>query len=82
MDKIIFRDTLLITAATRAAYMDCAGAISLDSTKWGMERLAEFIRHIVDRWIEKDAEGDFDEYIESNLILVFKEENVHGTLDN
>jgi hypothetical protein len=82
MDKIIFRDNLLITAATRAAYMDCAGAISLDTTEWGMEKLSKFLCHIVDRWIEKGAQGNFNEYIESNLILVFKEENEHGTLDN
>lgn len=74
MHEIIFRDHLLVVAGARAAYMDCAGLIDLETDLQGEETLAKFLTYIVDRYVEMDADTNFDEYLETNLILAFSKD--------
>lgn len=60
------RDYLLVSASTRAAYMDGV-QIDLPSGVEGEAVFAEFIARIVDRYLSCDSENIFDEYIETRL---------------
>ena len=71
MDEILLRDNLLVTAGARAAYMHCAGSISIPSGLKGEDDLAKTVTHIVDKYVVKCTEVNFDEYIESNLRFVY-----------
>lgn len=76
MDEIILRDDLLITATMKAMTLDREGVICLElDDKHEEELVKKFIRHIVDKYIEIDFDVEFDEYVETNLILVFSKDN-------
>lgn len=68
VDKNI-RNNLLVTMATRAAYMECKGIIELHPGVNGEEELSEFIAYKVDNYINEDMfENEcFDFYIENAL---------------
>ena len=61
------RENLLVTAGTRAAYMDASGIIVLPTGAEGEDRLAEFTIKTVDRYINEQIDEPFDLYIESAL---------------
>ena len=67
------RDNLLVTAGARAAYMDSEGCINLPGGVEGEDILAEFIKDMVDCYInlESDTLGPFDLYIEKALLAKF-----------
>lgn len=65
MSKI--RDNLLVTAGTRAAYMDCMRLISLPGGTIGEDLLAEFVASVCDKYIDEKIDISFDEYIENAL---------------
>lgn len=60
------RDYLLVSASTRAAYMD-GERVDLPSGIEGEAVFAEFIARIVDQYLNYDSENIFDEYIETRL---------------
>lgn len=61
------RDKLLITAGTRAAYMNYSGKIDIPDGFEEECKLAEFLTKVVDDYIELDW-GNFDLYLEAKLI--------------
>lgn len=64
------RDNLLVTAGTRAAYMDDANVIKLPSGVDGEDELALFLSKVVDQYINYRRffdESNFDEFIEKSL---------------
>lgn len=63
-----FRDDLLVTAGTRAAYMDYEETIVLPGGVVGESEIAEFIVGVVDYYINNDTGTYFDDYIERKLI--------------
>ena len=68
------RDNLLITAGSRAAYMDAFHVINLPYGVDGEDEVTNFIAKVVDEYIEKDIDESFDIFIEERLIARFKEE--------
>ena len=70
--QVVIRDHLLVIAGARAAYMDCAGAIHIETSVQGEEDMAKFITSIVNRYCELDQDMNFDEYIENNLIYKYQ----------
>lgn len=67
------RDNLLVTIASRAAYMDISGDITLPTGSYGEDKLTDFAVEIADKWINHQEEcGDvFDLYIEEELVNKF-----------
>ena len=61
------RDNLLITAGTRAAYMNCSDKIDIPEGIEEEFKLAEFLTKVVDEYIRLDG-GNFDLYLETKLI--------------
>lgn len=72
MDNINIRDNLLVTAGTRAAYMDAFNVIDLPSGVDGEDEIASEITNAVDKYLEQDVDESFDIYIEEFLIGRFK----------
>ena len=68
------RDNLLITAGSRAAYMDVFHVINLPYGVDVEDEAANFIVEVVDEYIEKNIDESFDIFIEERLIARFKEE--------
>lgn len=64
------RDNLLVTAASRAAYMDMKGTIELPRGLNGEDKLAEVVAEIVDDYIKNDYDP-FDIYVENRLKYEF-----------
>lgn len=63
------RDDLLVTAGARAAYMENLGCIELPSGVDGEAKLANFVSHIVDHFLNQDdRDVNYDEYIETALM--------------
>ena len=65
------RDNLLVTAGSRAAYMDSFNVIELPYGVDGEDEVASFIVKIVDEYIEQDIDESFDVFIEERLIKRF-----------
>jgi ubiquinone biosynthesis protein COQ9 len=63
-----FRDDLLVTAGTRAAYMSVYENIILPDGIDGESEIAEFIAGVVDYYINNETGTYFDDYIERKLI--------------
>lgn len=63
-----FRDDLLVTAGTRAAYMDYDETIVLPGGIDGESEIAEFIAGVVDFYLNNETGTYFDDYIETKLI--------------
>ena len=61
------RDNLLITAGTRAAYMNCSDKIDIPEGIEEEFKLAEFLTKVVDYYLSLDCEN-FDLYLETKLI--------------
>ena len=61
------RDNLLITAGTRAAYMNYSGKIDIPDGIEEEFKLAEFLTKVIDYYLSLDC-GNFDLYLESKLI--------------
>lgn len=61
------RDNLLITAGTRAAYMNCSDKIDIPEGIEEEFKLAEFLTKVVDEYIRLDG-VNFDLYLETKLI--------------
>ena len=61
------RDNLLVTAGTRAVYMDCLGDIDIPEGFDEENKLAEFLTKVVDDYIRLEC-GNFDLYLEAKLI--------------
>ena len=61
------RDNLLITAGTRAAYMNCSDKIDIPEGIEEEFKLAEFLTKVVDYYLSHDC-GNFDLYLETKLI--------------
>ena len=60
------RDNLLITAGTRAAYMNCSDKIDIPEGIEEEFKLAEFLTKVVDYYLSLDC-GNFDLYLETKL---------------
>ena len=65
------RDNLLVTAGARAAYMYCGGNIHLQGGLVGEDILADRITKMVDKYIERGKDENFDFYIERALLDEF-----------
>jgi hypothetical protein len=63
-----FRDDLLVTAGTRAGYMDYNEEIELPSGIYSEREIAEFIAGVVDYYMNNKTGTYFDDYIERKLI--------------
>ena len=61
------RDSLLITAGTRAAYMNYSGKIDIPDGIEEEFKLAGFLTKVIDDYLSLDC-GNFDLYLESKLI--------------
>lgn len=61
------RDNLLITAGTRAAYMNCSDKIVIPEGIEEEFKLAEFLTKVIDDYLRFDR-GNFDLYLETKLI--------------
>lgn len=64
------RDSLIVTAAARAAYMDAKGSIELPNGLDGEDKLTEVVAEIVDDYIRNDYDS-FDIYVENRLKYEF-----------
>ena len=60
------RDNLLITAGTRAAYMNCSDKIDIPEGIEEEFKLAEFLTEVIDDYLRFDR-GNFDLYLETKL---------------
>ena len=60
------RDNLLITAGTRAAYMNCSDKIDIPEGIEEEFKLAEFLTEVIDGYLRFDR-GNFDLYLETKL---------------
>lgn len=66
------RDNLLVTAGTRAGYMDDKCLISIPRGVDGEAKLAEFIAKEIDLYIRLLYPGvNFDEFIEHSLTVTY-----------
>lgn len=72
MERTSIRDNLLVTAGTRAAYMDAFNIIDLPSGSDGEDEIASEIINAVDKYLEQDVDESFDIYIEEFLMGRFK----------
>ena len=70
-NSVDFRDNLLVTIGSRAAYMDCAGMIDLPDGSDGEDVLAEFAANLARQFQAADPETNFDEFIETALLQRF-----------
>ena len=68
------RDNLLVTAGSRAAYMDSFNVIELPYGVDGEDEVAEFVVSVVNEYIEQDIDESFDIFIERRLIKRFGKE--------
>lgn len=68
------RDDMLITAGSRAAYLDTYNVIDLPYGVEGEAEVASFIGKVVDKYIETNDDESFDIYIEAALINEYKKE--------
>ena len=68
------RDNLLVTAGSRAAYMDSFHVINLPYGVEGEAEIANFITKVVDEYIKKDIDESFDIYIEKCLMKEYGKE--------
>ena len=66
------RDNLLITAGSRAAYMDAYNVIYLPIGTDGEDEIAMEITKAVDKYIDQDIDESFDIYIEEFLMERFE----------
>lgn len=66
--KVSIRDNMLVTAGTRAAYMDYRGDIEIPCSLDGEDELADFITKMVDAYIKDNDDTPFDWYIENRLM--------------
>lgn len=72
MSNVNLRDNLLITAGTRAAYMDAFNVIELPSGLEGEDEVAREITNAVDTYLNQDIDESFDIYIEEYLCRRFR----------
>lgn len=73
--KPVIRDNLLITAGARAAYMDCANQIDVPGGLEGEDKLAKVIADLVDVYTMCDLDLNYDDYIETILLTMYKKES-------
>lgn len=74
MRSVNIRDNLLVTAGSRAAYMDVFHVITLPYGVKGEDELAEFVAKTVDEYLECNIDEEFDVFIEKALIKEYKAE--------
>lgn len=74
MDGFSLRDSLLITAGARAAYMDIRGDINIPGGLDGEDNLSKVIVDAVRTYLKLPYEVPFDFFIEGELYEAFKEE--------
>lgn len=65
------RDNLLVNAGARAAYMYCGGIIHLEGGLVGEDILVDRVTKMVDKYIERGMDENFDIYIELELAREF-----------
>lgn len=68
------RDNLLVTAGSRAAYMDSFRVIDLPYGVDGEDEIAAVITKLVDEYLENNIDESFDVFIEKALIKAYKME--------
>ena len=66
------RDNLLITAGSRAAYMDAFHVIDLPYGVDGEDEIADFVTKLVDEYLAKNIDEPFDIFIEKTLMKRYK----------
>lgn len=69
------RDNLLITAGSRAAYMDAFHVIDLPYGVDGEDEVADFVTKLVDEYITNNIDEPFDVFIEKALMKRYNNEN-------
>lgn len=69
------RDNLLITAGSRAAYMDAFHVIDLPYGVDGEDEIADFVTKLVDEYLMKNDDQPFDIFIEKALMKRYNNDN-------
>ena len=71
MNRISVRDNLLITAGSRAGFMNAAGFIDIPPGIDAEDELAEYILDIVHEYASADQPESFDEFIERKILIKY-----------
>lgn len=69
------RDNLLVTAGSKAAYMDAFHVIDLPYGVDGEDEIAAVIVQLVDEYLDNNIDESFDIFIEKALIKAYKMED-------